>query len=62
MSTMVTCSPARSRSAAATRMTKIRGNGIAVSMCGQQFDSHRIEDTIIHVPHITARGGYEIRH
>ena len=31
-------------------------------VCGQQFDSHRIEDTIIHVPHITARGGYEIRH
>jgi hypothetical protein len=31
-------------------------------ICGQQFDSHRIEDTIIHVPHITARGGYEIRH
>jgi len=29
-------------------------------VCGQQFDSHRIEDIVIHVPHITARGGYEI--
>ena len=26
------------------------------------IDSHRIEDTIIHVPHTTARGGCEIRH
>ena len=31
-STMVTCSPVRSRSAAATRMTKTGGNGIAVSI------------------------------
>src|SRR5450755_538098 len=31
-STMVTCKPARSRSAAATRMTKTRGNCIAVSI------------------------------
>ena len=31
-STMVTCKPARSRSAAAARMTKTRGNGIAVSI------------------------------
>jgi hypothetical protein len=22
--------------------------------CGQMFDSHRLEDTVIHVPHITA--------
>ena len=29
--------------------------------CGQQFDSHRIEDTLIHVPHITARAAHEIR-
>jgi hypothetical protein len=29
-------------------------------VCVQQFDSHRIEDIVIHVPHITARGGYEI--
>jgi hypothetical protein len=21
--------------------------------CGQMFDSHRLEDTVIHVPHIT---------
>src|SRR5467141_437712 len=31
-STMVTCSPVRSRSAAATRMTKIHGSGAAVSI------------------------------
>jgi hypothetical protein len=30
-------------------------------VCGQQFDSHRIEDTLIHVPHITARAAHEIR-
>jgi hypothetical protein len=29
-------------------------------VCGQQFDSHRIEDTVIHVPHITARAAHEI--
>jgi hypothetical protein len=22
--------------------------------CGQMFDNHRLEDTVIHVPHITA--------
>ena len=31
-STMVTCTPARSRSAAASRMMKIRGSGIAASI------------------------------
>ena len=30
-------------------------------VCGQQFDSHRMEDNLIHVPHITARGYHEIR-
>jgi hypothetical protein len=30
-------------------------------ICDQQFDSHRIEDTVIHVPHITARAAHETR-
>ena len=31
--------------------------------CGETFDSHRLEHTVIHVPHITeAQRAHEIRH
>jgi hypothetical protein len=30
--------------------------------CGETFDSHRLEHTLIHVPHITATVDNEIRH
>jgi hypothetical protein len=28
--------------------------GAAGCRCGQIFDSHRLEETVVHVPHITA--------
>jgi hypothetical protein len=28
--------------------------------CGQVFDSHRLAETVIHVPHITASGSMAV--
>ena len=55
-SIMVTCASVRSQDACCQIPTTLMK-----CVCGQQFDSHRIDDTVIHVPHITARSGYEIR-
>jgi hypothetical protein len=30
--------------------------------CGETFDSHRLEHTLIHVPHIIATVDDEVRH
>jgi len=42
-------------------MPSQRPNSMMTCPCGQRFDSHRLEDNLIHVPHITARHN-EIRH
>jgi hypothetical protein len=36
------------------RMTSQKPNSLMTCPCGQVFDSHRLADTIVHVPHITA--------
>jgi hypothetical protein len=36
------------------RLPAQRPNSLMTCPCGQMFDSHRLEDTVIHVPHITA--------
>ncbi len=36
------------------RMPSQKPISLMTCPCGQMFDSHRLEDTVIHVPHITA--------
>jgi hypothetical protein len=35
------------------RLPTQKPNSLMTCPCGQMFDSHRLEDTVIHVPHIT---------
>jgi hypothetical protein len=36
------------------RMPSQKPNSLLPCPCGQVFDSHRLEETVVHVPHITA--------
>jgi hypothetical protein len=36
------------------RMPSQKPSSLMTCPCGQVFDSHRLEETVIHVPHITA--------
>jgi hypothetical protein len=36
------------------KMPTQKPNSLMTCPCGQVFDSHRLEETVVHVPHITA--------
>jgi hypothetical protein len=36
------------------RMPSQKPSSLMTCRCGQVFDSHRFEDTLVHVPHISA--------
>jgi hypothetical protein len=36
------------------RLPSQKPSSLMTCPCGQVFDSHRLEETVIHVPHITA--------
>lgn len=44
------------------RLPSQKPNSMMRCACGEMFDSHRLEHTLIHVPHITASVDNEIRH
>lgn len=45
------------------KMPSQKPNSMMRCPCGERFDSHRLDETVIHVPHITAaRQAHEIRH
>jgi hypothetical protein len=44
------------------RMPSQKPSSLMRCPCGEVFDSHRLEHTLIHVPHITARAGVGIGH
>jgi hypothetical protein len=38
------------------RMSSQKPSSLMTCRCGQVFDGHRLEDTLVHVPHISAAG------
>jgi hypothetical protein len=49
--------------AAGEKLPSQKPNSLMRCPCGETFDSHRLEHTMIHVPHITkAQSAREIRH
>jgi hypothetical protein len=44
------------------RMPSQKPNSMMRGPCGEMFDSHRLEHTLIHVPHITATVDNETYH
>jgi hypothetical protein len=48
---------------AGQRLPSQKPSSLMECPCGETFDSHRLEHTVIHVPHITeARRAHEVRH
>jgi hypothetical protein len=41
---------------AGERLPSQKPSSLMKCRCGQVFDSHRLEDTVVHVPHISAAG------
>jgi hypothetical protein len=39
---------------ASKRLPSQKPSSLMICRCGQVFDSHRLEDTVIHAPHISA--------
>jgi hypothetical protein len=44
------------------RMPTQKPSSLLKCACGEVFDSHRLEHTLIHVPHIIATVDNEVRH
>jgi hypothetical protein len=43
------------------RMPSQKPSSLMTCRCGQVFDSHRLEDTLVHVPHISAAESEHVR-
>jgi hypothetical protein len=42
-------------------MSSQKPSSLMTCRCGQVFDSHRLEDTLVHVPHISAAESEHVR-
>ena len=43
------------------RMSSQKPSSLMTCRCGQVFDSHRLEDTLVHVPHISSAESEHVR-